>query len=258
MLQYTCPVRTPPGAVRSEADILAEMSLTLGRPLFGSRALTRLWRLCTWDTGLAALSTVLLWPARLVCRGAWGFPVPRPQPGHYLERGPRTPGHRVRFWHPDLASEPARLASYAAALWASQPLPNGTETTAQVLEGVPDTPRRGMMFTLICRRRRLGHNSWLHEAAHDGALEGAAWLAPADMAALSIPVGGEVLLQTTSATLRMPVLSVTGVPQGIVVIPHGVPGLNVNALIPTGVTMLEPLSGQHQMTGIAVQVTPVP
>ena len=56
----------------------------------------------------------------------------------------------------------------------------------------------------------------------------------------------------------MPVLAVTGVPQGIVVIPHGVPGLNVNALIPTGVTMLEPLSGQHQMTGIAVQIMPVP
>jgi hypothetical protein len=36
-----------------------------------------------------------------------------------------------------------------------------------------------------------------------------------------------------------------------------VPGMNVNALIPTGVTMLEPLSGQHRMTGIAVQVTPV-
>jgi formate dehydrogenase len=258
MLQYTCPVRAAPGAVRSEADILAEMSLMLGRPLCGSRTLTRLWRLFTWDTGLAALSTVLLWPARLVCRGTWGFPVPRPQPGRYLGRGPRTPGHRVRFWHPDLASEPARLAAYAAALWASQPRPNDTETTAQGLEGAPDTPRRGTMFTLICRRRRLGHNSWLHEAAHDGAPEGAAWLAPADMAALSVPAGGEVLLQTTSATLRMPVLSVTGVPQGIVVIPHGVPGLNVNALIPTGVTMLEPLSGQHQMTGIAVQITPVP
>jgi hypothetical protein len=114
------------------------------------------------------------------------------------------------------------------------------------------------MFTLICRRRRLGHNSWLHEAVHDGAPDGAAWLAPTELAALGVPTGGEILVQTTSTTLRMPVLAVNGVPQGIVVIPHGVPGLNVNALIPTGVTMLEPLSGQHQMTGIAVQVTPVP
>jgi len=42
------------------------------------------------------------------------------------------------------------------------------------------------------------------------------------------------------------------------VVPHGVPGMNVNALMPTGMTMLEPLSGQHRMTGIAVQVTVAP
>ena len=47
-------------------------------------------------------------------------------------------------------------------------------------------------------------------------------------------------------------------PQGTVVVPHGVPGMNVNALMPSGVTHLEPLSGQHHMTGIAVQVTLAP
>jgi hypothetical protein len=31
----------------------------------------------------------------------------------------------------------------------------------------------------------------------------------------------------------------------------------VNALIPTGIAMIEPLSGQHRMTGIPVRVTPV-
>ena len=41
-------------------------------------------------------------------------------------------------------------------------------------------------------------------------------------------------------------------------VPHGVPGMNVNALLPTGVEMLEPISGQHQMMGIAAQVMPVP
>jgi hypothetical protein len=34
--------------------------------------------------------------------------------------------------------------------------------------------------------------------------------------------------------------------------------MNVNALIPSGATQLEPLSGQHRMTGIAVQVTVAP
>jgi anaerobic selenocysteine-containing dehydrogenase len=233
MLQYTRPVRAAPGTVRSEARILADMSLLLERPLFGSRALTRLWRCLSRDAGLAALSTALLWPARQWFRGTWGLPMPRPRPGRYLGRGPCTPGHRMRFWHPDLAAEPARLAAYATTLQTSP----------------------GATFTLICRRRRLGHNSWLHGAVHDGDADGAAWLAPADLAALGVPEGGDILLHTTSATLQMPAVPISGVSSGTVVVPHGVPGMNVNALMPSGVTHLEPLSGQHRMTGIAVQVT---
>jgi formate dehydrogenase len=236
MLQYTRPVRAAPGTVRSEARILADLSLALGRPLFGSRTLARLWRGLTWDAGLAALSTVLLWPSRRRFRGTWALPTPRPHPGHYLGRGPRTPGHRMRFWHPTLAAEPARLAAYATVLQASP----------------------GPLFTLICRRRRLGHNSWLHGAVHDGDTDGAAWLAPADLAALGVPEGGHIVLHTASATLQMPAVPVSGVSPGTVVVPHGVPGRNVNALMPSGVTQLEPLSGQHRMTGIAVQVTVAP
>jgi anaerobic selenocysteine-containing dehydrogenase len=142
----------------------------------------------------------------------------------------------MRFWHPDLAAEPARLAAYATALQA----PPGTT------------------FTLICRRRRLGHNSWLHGAVRDGDADGTAWLAPADLAALEVPAGGDILVHTTSATLRLPAVPVNGVSPGTVVVPHGVPGINVNALMPSGVAHLEPLSGQHRMTGIAVQVTAAP
>ena len=85
-----------------------------------------------------------------------------------------------------------------------------------------------------------------------------AWLAPADLAALGVPEGGDILLHTTSATLQMPAVPVSGVSPGTVVVPHGVPSMNVNALMPSGVTQLEPLSGQHHMTGIAVQVTLAP
>ena len=236
MLQYTRPVCAAPGTVRSEAHILAEMSLVLGHPLFGSRTLTRLWHFLARDAGLGALSTALLWPVRQLFRGTWGFPTPRPQPGRYLGRGPRTPGHRMRFWHPDLTMEPARLAAYATTLQASH----------------------GTSFTLICRRRRLGHNSWLHGAVHDGDTDGIAWLAPADLVALGLPDGGDILLHTTSATLQLPAVPVSGVSPGTVVVPHGVPGMNINALMPSGITHLEPLSGQHRMTGIAVQVSAAP
>src|SRR5262249_55456572 len=59
LLQYSRPVRAAPGTVRSETRILADISLLLGRPLFGRRALTHLWRCLTRDAGLAALSTAL-------------------------------------------------------------------------------------------------------------------------------------------------------------------------------------------------------
>jgi anaerobic selenocysteine-containing dehydrogenase len=257
MIQYAPPVRTAPGAVRSEAHILAAMSLALGRPLCGSRALSRFWSWLACDTRLAALLTALLWPARLLFQGAWGLPAPRPRPGRYLGRGPRTPGHRMRFWHAELAAEPTRLAAYAAALSGSPVLLHQQDTVARVLDGDPDPLPPGATFTLICRRRRLGHNSWLHGAVHDGNAECVAWLAPAELLALGVPAGGELLLHTTSATLRVSAVPVRDVPPKTVVVPHGVPGMNVNALLPTGVEMLEPISGQHFMTGIVVRVTVV-
>jgi hypothetical protein len=80
-------------------------------------------------------------------------------------------------------------------------------------------------------------------------------MAPTDLVALGVPTGGKLLFQTANASLHMPTVPDSGVLPGTVVMPHGVPGMNVNALIPTGVGMLEPLSGQHYMTGITVQVS---
>jgi formylmethanofuran dehydrogenase subunit D len=112
-------------------------------------------------------------------------------------------------------------------------------------------------LTLICRRRRLGHNSWLHGAAHNGQAEDAAWFAPSDLADLGLPHGGTVRLQTASASLQIDAVPVEEVTAGVVVVPHGLPNANVNALIPSGAERLEPLSGQHRLTGIPVQVSPV-
>jgi formate dehydrogenase len=248
IVQYTGPVRPAPGETRSEARILADISLALGRPLWGSRVGARLWRWLTTDARLAVCVKMLLWPARLLCHGVQGVPVPKPQAGRYLGYGPRTPGHRVRFWHPALTAEPARLAAYAARLWPGSAAQNHPHTTPPA--------QRSTTFALVCRRRRLGHNSWLHDASHDGDPDGAAWMAPTDLVALGMPAGGKLLFQTASARLHMPTVPDSGVLPGTVVVPHGVPGMNVNALIPTGVAMLEPLSGQHYMTGISVQVSP--
>ncbi len=164
------------------------------------------------------------------------MPVPRPRPGRYLRRGPWTPGRQVRFWQPELAEERERLAQVAARL--------GQKAT-----------NAGTEFTLICRRRRLGHNSWLHGGVRDGEPEAAAWMAPADLAGLGLTSGSEILLQTDRASLKLPVRAKAEVTNGTVVVPHDLPRRNVNALIPSDIGQIEPISGQHRLTGIRVQVT---
>jgi formate dehydrogenase len=240
LIQYAGAIQPPPGEVRSETRILADLSRALGRPLGRWRALTWLWGHAPWDAALTALSHLVSLPARLRFRSVQGLLAPTPKPGRYLGRGPRTPGHRIRFWHPDLEGEQERLRAYAASL--------------QTPPRQADSP---MTLTLICRRRRLGHNSWLHGASPNGEAEDVAWFAPSDLAALGLPHGGTVRLQTASASLQIDAVPLEEVTAGVVVVPHGLPNANVNALIPSGVEMLEPLSGQHRLTGIPVQVSPV-
>jgi anaerobic selenocysteine-containing dehydrogenase len=238
-LPYAGAVQAPPGEVRSEARILADISLALGRPLWGLRAAARLWGRLPWDVVMQMACNAASFPLRLWRRGATGLPSLKPKPGAYLGRGPRTLGRRVRFWHDDLQGEIARLSSYAASVEDDGKLhPAGS-------------------LTLICRRRRLGQNSWLHGAAKDGKAEDAVWLAPDDLQALDLPQGGLVRLQTAGGALTMMATPVDSVEPGLVVAPHGLPGANVNQLIPSSLERIEPLSGQHWMTGIPVRVTPV-
>ena len=239
LMQYAGAMQPPPGEVRSETRILADLSRSIGRPLGHWRALAWLWGHMPWDAALTALSHLVSLPARWRFRGVQGLLGPSPKPGCYLGRGPRTPGHRIRFWHADLEGEGERLTAYGTSL-----------------QTPPRQAGAGLELTLICRRRRLGHNSWLHGALHNGQAEDAAWFAPRDLADLGLPHGGAVRVQTASASLQIDAVPVDEVSSGVVVVPHGLPNANVNALIPSGVEMIEPLSGQHRLTGIPVRVSP--
>ncbi|HJL15127.1 MAG TPA: molybdopterin-dependent oxidoreductase [Sandaracinaceae bacterium LLY-WYZ-13_1] len=230
LLQTTAAVMPRFAETRPDHEILAALSLAMDRPLFGSRLVAR---------ALARPGLVDRWLPRLSER-AWrlldgdparrglGIPVPVPKPGTYLGRGPMTPGRRVRFWHPSLEREGERLRAWAPA------------------EG----------FVLLGRRRRLGHNSWLHGATRDGAPEAEAWMAPADLEALGVEDGGEVTLRTEAGALALPVRAREGVAPGTVVVPHGERAMNVNALLPAGPAQIEPVSGMLTMTGVPVDVQP--
>ena len=62
-------------------------------------------------------------------------------------------------------------------------------------------------------------------------------------------------MQTSAGSMDMIAVPVEDVAPGVVVVPHGLPEANINALIPSGSEKLEPLSGQHRLTGIPIRVT---
>ncbi|HEY8427529.1 MAG TPA: molybdopterin-dependent oxidoreductase [Sandaracinaceae bacterium] len=229
LLQTSRAVIDPVGQSRHDHQILAELSLALDRPLFGSATVARWLSRADFDPAVRAL-TELAWRIadRDPSRRGYGLPVPQPKPGTYLGRGPRTPGHRVRFWDPRFEGERERLFE--------------RERTA------------GGGFVLVGRRRRLGHNSWLHGGTREGALEGEAWLHPSDLEALGVADGGAIELSTEAARVRMPARAKPGVARGTVVVPHGEIEVNVNELIPAGPAHIERLSGMCVMTGVPVEV----
>jgi len=158
---------------------------------------------------------------RWLPRPRFGVPGPRLHPGRHLRR------HRLRFWDATMRAEIERLR----------------RSVVEVSE-----------YTLVCRRRRLGHNSWMHGGTRSGEPESFAWMRPDDMLSLGVKDGAPVELRTKAGSLRVPVRGRDGLAPRTVVVPHGLPDVNVNALIPSGVDEVERWSGQHRMTGIAVTV----
>ena len=238
MLQYSGPVLSPFGDVRAERQILATLALELKRPFLGWRWFTKLLGASWLDGGLNKTLNLLTWPYRLFKNGAYGLPSLTPKAGKYLGKGPRTKSKQVQFWHAKLRDEPARLAEFAEAL---------TQETAVLADGqIP--------LTLISRRRRLGHNSWLHSAQHDGKSEAVAWMSPADLNQLNCQ---EIRIANAEGVIQLAVKPKEEVSQGTIVVPHGLPTLNINTLFPSGMDEVERVSGNHQMTGIPVVVSRV-
>ena len=76
-----------------------------------------------------------------------------------------------------------------------------------------------------------------------------------DMARVGLQPGTSARLQTEAGHLTIEVQAKDELPPRTVVVPHGLPELDVNALIPAGAENIERLSGQLTMTGIPVQVS---
>ena len=163
---------------------------------------------------------------RWLPRPRFGLLVPPVRPGRWLRR------HRLRLWDERVAEELRRLRAHPVA-----------------------EPHLG--FTLVGRRRRLGHNSWLHGGQRTGEPEAVAWLSPQDLAALGVTEGQAIEIRSEIGTLRIATRAMDGLAPRTVVVPHGLPELNVNSLIPAGPEHIERVSGQLTMTGIPAHVAAV-
>jgi hypothetical protein len=230
-LQTAPPLQTPPEACRSEQAILADISLAADRPLWRWGFVTRWWRDLPFDRLLATVQRIALalWGSSYP-QLAHGIPIPAARPGTYLRRGALTPQHRLRFWTAALRSEGERLRAE---------LHNSASSTTFLLTG---------------RRRRLGHNSWLHGGVRGDDDADGAWLAHDDCARLGLPGdGGWIRVRNVhGVSLELRARADDSVTVGHVVIPHGLRAFNVNRLIPSGAACVEPSSGQHWMTGVPV------
>lgn len=242
MLQYGAPVAKPPGETRPERQILADLcEALLERPLVKNRLINGIITAETFDQRLTAVLDTMMWPYQRRQDGRRGLPILAPKAGQYLGRGANTRDKKIRFWSEQLSDEPIRLATHAKATIHKKQLDNS----------------HGLPLTLVCRRRRLGHNSWLHGARHTEngvASEAVAWLNPQDMMRLEVEKGAMIQIAQNGHSVSLPAVPQTDVVQGTIIVPHGLPQVNINRLIPSGVKHIEPISGNHWMTGITVFV----
>jgi anaerobic selenocysteine-containing dehydrogenase len=230
MLQTAAPLRDPVGNARPEGRIIAELSIAAGKSIFGNRLLAWIWARVNWDRLLPVVLKPIQWLFRRRLQGAEGFPWPAPRPGVYAGQARR----RLRFWGDELRGEDQRLADFATRLATEQP---------------DDT------FILMGRRRRLAQNSWIHNAGRQvKPKEACAWLTPDDMHRLGLDDGDRITIRSSAGEIVIPVMSHDAIMPGTVIVPHGLPDVNVNRLIPNDQRMIEPASGMHQMVGHPVHI----
>ncbi len=264
-VQATKALVAPPGEVRDEATIYAQLANASGFPLFGSGLLQKLlnWLVrrgarkdSRGQPGLPqeGILSLLL---RITGNGSFGKLLKHPhgvaRPDH--EEGSFL-GQRVLTEDGKIHLAPDMFVQAASEL-------------GQVLEGLKQEQGE---LRLITKRHVKTHNSWTHNIAdfvkgRDGDTNHL-YMHPNDAMERQLAAGDMVDVSTDVAVVRLPLALLEDLMPGTVAMPHGwghqhnagtkvasaTKGVNVNALSADGADRLEAVSGMARLTGYIVQV----
>ena len=243
-VQHTEAVVEPKFERQPEWWILASLAERLGLPLPVKPDGTGLNARHDRQLAAAGLSRERL---RQSASGTEVLPPPTPQA--LFEIGVQNPGGRIDCCPP----------LFEKALQRAEALFN--ELLAEPAD----------QLKLITRRTNTMLNSWfanLPSFKRDYALDNPLYMNPEDARRLGFDESAEVRVESASGVVIAILRLDDSLRPGVVAMTHGWghgaspalkvannhPGVNVNALLPTGVGSFEPLSNQAHMTGIPVEV----
>ncbi len=177
------------------------------------------------------------------------FPALHEQAGRFFGEWLQTPDKKVDCCPPVFAEALARCEAICRELEAERP----------------------DQLKLITRRDAWMHNSWYHNVPgmkRPGRLENPLYMNPADAAERGLADGALVRCRNPHGAIEASVAYDAELMPGVVAMTHGWgnretpgmrvaqrhPGVNANALLPTGPGSFEPLSSQAFMTGVPVEI----
>ena len=243
-VQHTEAVVEPKFERRPEWWILASLAERLGLPLPVKPDGTGLNARHDRQLAAAGLSR-----ERLRQSASGTEVLPQPTPEALFEIGVQNPGGRIDCCPP----------LFENALRRAEALFN--ELLAEPAD----------QLKLITRRTNTMLNSWfanLPSFKRDYALDNPLYMNPEDAERLGLEASAEVRVESASGAVIAILRLDDSLRPGVVAMTHGWghgaspalkvasnhPGVNVNALLPSGVGSFEPLSNQAHMTGIPVEV----
>jgi len=190
--------------------------------------------------------------------------------GHSLEELRATP-HGIQFgeleagrFYDEWIQTPDQKVDCCPTLFAEALA--RAETICRELEAEPAD-----QLKLITRRDSWMHNSWYHNVARmkrPGRLENPLHMNPGDARRLGLADGARITCRSAHGAIEATLAYDEELMPGVVAMTHGWghaktgmrvaasnPGVNANALLPSGPGSYEPLSNQAHMTGIPIEVS---